>query len=110
MNTVVFAEHATSELVGEGVSRKILAYNETMMQVEVMFEKGGIGSVHTHPHTQVTYVLDGSFEFTVAGKPVVVNKGDALLFAPNIPHGTVCLQKGAVLDVFTPCREDFLRT
>ncbi|HPE92195.1 MULTISPECIES: cupin domain-containing protein [unclassified Sphaerochaeta] len=110
MNTVVFAEHATSESVGEGVSRKILAYNETMMQVEVMFEKGGIGSVHTHPHTQVTYVLEGSFEFTVAGKPVVVNKGDALLFAPNIPHGTVCLQKGAVLDVFTPCREDFLRT
>lgn len=110
MNTVVFAASADIESVGEGVRRKILAYNETMMQVEVMFEKGGVGAVHTHPHTQVTYVLEGSFEFSIDGKPVVVKKGDTLLFTPHTPHGTLCLEKGAVLDVFTPCREDFLKT
>jgi quercetin dioxygenase-like cupin family protein len=109
MNTVVFAKNAVVESVGEGVSRKILAYNETMMQVEVCFEKGGIGSVHTHPHTQVTYVLEGSFEFTIDGKPVVVNKGDTLLFPSHISHGAKCLEKGAVLDVFTPYRADFLK-
>jgi quercetin dioxygenase-like cupin family protein len=109
MTSVVFSEKALVEPVGEGVSRKILAYNETMMQVEVLFEKGGVGSVHTHPHTQVTYVLEGTFEFTIDGKPVVVKKGDTILFPPEIPHGAKCLEKGAVLDVFTPYRADFLK-
>lgn len=108
MDSVVFAKDVAVEAVGEGVSRKILIYNETIMQVEVRFEKGGVGSVHTHPHTQTTYVLEGSFEFTIDGNPVVVNKGDTILFLPDTPHGATCLEKGAVLDIFTPYRADFL--
>jgi len=31
---------------------------------KVRFEKGAVGSKHTHPHEQTTYVLSGEFEFT----------------------------------------------
>nr|WP_321305674.1 cupin domain-containing protein [uncultured Sphaerochaeta sp.] len=96
------------EVVAEGVKRKILSYNETIMAVEVHFQTGGVGSVHSHPHTQLTYVLEGSFTFTIDGKPVEVSKGDTLVFEPNVKHGTTCLEKGLVLDVFTPYREDFV--
>lgn len=109
MNGVLFAKDAVVEIVGEGVRRKILSYNKDIMPVEVHFEKGGIGSVHAHPHTQVTYVLEGTFEFTLDGKPVIVKKGDTIVFAPEVKHGATCLEKGAVLDVFTPYREDFVK-
>lgn len=94
--------------LGEGVSRKILAYNPEMMIVEVHFENGGVGAIHTHPHIQNTYVMDGKFEFTIEGEKHIVSKGDSIAFASNVEHGTVCLEKGTLLDIFTPMREDFL--
>lgn len=94
--------------LGGGTSRRLLVYNEDMMMVEVAFEKGAVGSVHTHPHTQCTCVLEGAFLFTVDGVEHEVHTGDTLLFASNQPHGTVCLEKGRLLDVFTPARKDFL--
>lgn len=94
--------------VGEGVSRRVLVNDRHMMMVEVHFEKNAVGSVHTHPHSQCTYVLSGAFTFTVGGRPYPVKKGDSLLFEPDQPHGCVCEEKGVLLDVFTPAREDFL--
>ena len=58
--------------LGGGVSRKILAYNTNMMSVEVRFDKGAIGAVHTHPHVQISYVLEGSFEATIGNETKVI--------------------------------------
>lgn len=103
-------KHSDAQLkdLGGGVSRRVLAYTEQLMIVEVNFEKGGIGTVHTHPHCQNTYVRSGKFRFTVDGKPVEVNPGDTIAFPPDIPHGTECLEAGTLLDIFTPMRKDFL--
>jgi len=35
-------------------------------------------------------------------------KGDSVFLASNVPHGVQCLEKGIVLDIFTPMREDFV--
>lgn len=104
----VFADSIEFEKVGDGVKRKILAYGDSLMQVEVHFEKGGVGEVHSHPHTQLTYVLDGVFEFTINGETKTVKKGDTLYKEPNVPHGCVCLEKGVLLDTFNPYRQDFI--
>ena len=37
------------------------------MVVKVKFEKGAVGAVHHHVHSQVTYVESGKFEFTING-------------------------------------------
>ena len=95
--------------LGAGVSRKILAYDDNMMSVEVRFEKGAVGAMHTHPHTQISYVLDGKFEATIDGKTTIIAKGDTYITPPDAPHGVVCLEKGALLDIFTPKRADFLK-
>ena len=94
---------------GGGVKRKILAYGDNLMQVEVHFEKGAIGAMHSHPHTQLTNVLEGEFEFTIGDEKKIVKKGDTLYKVPNIMHGCVCLKEGILLDTFTPYREDFLK-
>lgn len=94
--------------LGGGVQRRVLAYNEQQMIVEVHFEKGGVGSMHTHPHVQSTYVKSGKFRFNIDGKDVEVAAGDTIAFPPDIPHGTLCLEAGVLLDIFTPMRKDFI--
>ncbi len=96
------------ENTAEGVNRKILAYTDELMCVENHFEKGAIGALHHHPHTQITYVVSGQFEFEVGGEKKIVNPGDALLKRDGVEHGCVCLKEGILLDIFSPMREDFV--
>ncbi len=94
---------------GGGSQRQILGYNDNIMMVKVKFRKGDVGAMHSHPHTQVTYVASGKFEFTVGGVTKVVSAGDALYKQPNIEHGCVCLEDGILIDCFNPMRETFLQ-
>ena len=93
----------------EGVTRRILAHTDGLMCVENTFETGAVGALHSHPHTQITYVLSGSFAFTIDGETRVVRAGDTLLKENGVVHGCTCLEAGKLLDIFTPAREDFLR-
>lgn len=105
----VFAPDCAFEDQGGGVKRRILAYGDALMQVEVQFEKGAVGAMHSHPHSQLTHVLEGAFEFTIGEEKRIVRKGDTLYKIPNVIHGCVCLEKGILLDTFSPYREDFLK-
>ena len=95
--------------LGGGVKRKVLAYGEELMGVEVVFEKGAVGAMHTHPHVQISYVLEGKFEANIGGEVQIIEKGDTYITEPDVPHGVKCLEAGALLDVFTPMRADFLQ-
>jgi quercetin dioxygenase-like cupin family protein len=93
---------------GGGVRRQILGYNPDIMMVKVSFRKGQEGALHSHPHTQVTYVASGKFSFTVGGVTKTVSAGDALFKQPGVEHGCVCLEDGVLIDCFNPMRETFL--
>jgi quercetin dioxygenase-like cupin family protein len=94
---------------GEGVTRRILAYNDGLMCVENTFETGAVGALHSHPHTQITYVVSGKFTFTIDGVTKTVAKGDTMLKTDSVVHGCTCLEAGILLDIFTPMREDFVK-
>ncbi len=96
--------------LGGGVTRRILSYDESLMSVEVSFEKGGAGAEHSHPHTQCSYVLSGKFSYSVEGEAVILNPGDSIVVPSGLPHSTVCLEKGVLLDIFTPMRKDFVQS
>ena len=106
----IVAKHEERKLIalGGGVTRRILAYDENLMGVEVAFEAGAEGAVHTHPHTQMSYVLSGRFLYTVEGEGTELNPGDSIVVPSGLPHGTKCLEAGKLLDIFTPLRQDFL--
>lgn len=93
---------------GQGVTRRILAYTDGLMCVENTFQEGAVGALHSHPHTQITYVVSGVFSFTIAGETHTVRAGDTLLKEDGVEHGCVCREAGVLLDIFTPMREDFL--
>lgn len=108
-NVFMYENDMEWEPAGEGVTRQIVGYNEDIMMVKVKFEKGGVGTAHTHKHTQVTYVVSGAFEFTIGDEKKVVKAGDALYMEPNVMHGCVCLEPGLLIDCFNPYRDDFLK-
>lgn len=78
------------------------------MMVRVRFEKGAIGEIHQHVHTQSTFVIKGKFEFSIGDDKDVIQMGDTCLIPSNTLHGCLCLEEGELLDIFTPPREDFL--
>jgi quercetin dioxygenase-like cupin family protein len=105
----VKATESGVEQVDAGVTRQILGYDPQLMMVRVTFEKGAVGASHSHPHRQVTFVERGRFEVTISGTMTVLQAGDCFLTPPDAVHGVVALEDGALVDVFTPAREDFLR-
>lgn len=104
----IFADETAWHDAGNGAERQILGYNDDIMMVKVKFKKGDIGSMHTHPHSQVTFVAEGAFEFTVGGVTRVVRAGDALYQQPDVEHGCVCLEDGILIDCFNPMRDNFI--
>ena len=101
-------EEIEAESVAPGVSRKVLAFAEELMCVENHFEEGGVGALHHHPHTQITYVVSGAFEFEIDGVKKIVRPGDSMLKRDSVEHGCVCLEAGILLDIFTPMRKEFV--
>ena len=96
------------EATAPGLKRKIMAYDERVMLVKVAFDKGGVGTLHSHYHTQISHVESGVFEIEISGKKQVLKAGDAFYVPPHAMHGAVCLEAGVLIDVFSPAREDFL--
>ena len=67
----VWVPHAEiePEVCGKGVKRRILAYSKDAMCVENTFETGGVGAMHCHPHTQVTYIVSAATALPSATRP-----------------------------------------
>ena len=101
------AETAVEEL-GDGIRRQILGFNNQIMMVKVWFEEGSQGYIHSHFHSQVTYVAEGEFEVTVGTETRTLVEGDCFFMEPNVDHGAICKRSGVLIDVFSPVREDFL--
>jgi quercetin dioxygenase-like cupin family protein len=50
------------------------------------FDKGQGLSEHTAPFDAMVYVIDGEAEVTIAGKPLLVKKGEMVIMPANQPH------------------------
>ncbi|WP_406603204.1 cupin domain-containing protein [Neobacillus dielmonensis] len=105
----VFGKETEAVNAGEGAERKLLGRGGSMMMTEVTFKLGAVGAIHSHPHEQISYIVQGSFEFDLNGKKQKVEKGDSIYIPSNTLHGVKALEENSViLDIFTPQREDFL--
>ena len=110
-NTNVFFEGKIMdwEVADKKIQRQIVGYDDKIMMVNVRFEKDGIGTLHSHHHTQISYVAEGKFEVTIGNETKVLKKGDSFFIPSDVIHGVVCLEAGTLVDVFSPMREDFIK-
>lgn len=99
------------ENLGGGVTRKILSYSNNLMTVELRFPKGGVGAKHSHPHEQIGYIVSGSLIYQEEGsEDKELHTGDTYYVKPDVTHGIQVLEDTVLVDIFTPMREDFLKS
>ena len=88
--------------------RRIILHTDELMLVEFVFEEGGVGWMHSHPHVQASYIAEGRFEVTIDGVTETLEAGGGYIVPPNLVHGVKALEAGRLIDSFTPHRADFL--
>jgi quercetin dioxygenase-like cupin family protein len=75
----------------------------------VSFDPHTEAPVHWHVEEQITYVMDGEFEFEVAGEKRILRRGQAVVIPSNVPHGARTHDSTCVeIDVFHPPRQGVL--
>ena len=73
----------------------------------VSLEEGVIAPIHSHPHEQWTYILEGQMEFTLDGEKQLLLAGMGAYIPSNVLHGAFAVTACQVIDVFTPVRMDY---
>jgi quercetin dioxygenase-like cupin family protein len=71
--------------VGSVVSRTIIDKDTGTLTLFAFSEGQGL-SEHTAPYDALVYILDGSAEVTIFGKPLKVNAGEMVIMPANQPH------------------------
>jgi quercetin dioxygenase-like cupin family protein len=82
-----FEQDVPWDNVGNGCQRQVFGYDDKIMLVKARFVAGGIGAMHSHPHSQVTYVDSGVFEMTIGNETKTIRAGDGYYVPPNVLHG-----------------------
>ena len=102
----VFRDVLGLEVERDLVLRPVFGTNLTLSFVSM--EPHAVAPVHQHPQEQIGTVIEGAYEFELAGEKRVVRRGDVYVVPPNVPHGAATHDEGClVLDVFSPPREAF---
>jgi quercetin dioxygenase-like cupin family protein len=93
-----------------GLKRRVLAYNDNdkLFLAEHEMAKGWVGKVHSHPHDQIVYVVHGHLRIKCQGTIFDIRTGDTFVVRRGVEHGASAIQDSLVVDIFTPCREDYI--
>lgn len=86
-------------------SRLIHTENNTINFLEV--KKDSELPLHSHPHEQSSFVLEGTFEMTVNGETRQLGPEDFVLIPGGVSHSGKALTDCKLIDVFSPVREDY---
>lgn len=90
-----------------GIIRKTLAQGQSLMLCEFKFDAHVEIPIHTHPHEQVGYLVEGHVEMTIGENKYELRKGDSYCAPSNVPHGAFTLEPSVIVDTFYPPREDY---
>ncbi len=108
---VVKQSEAEALTIAPGRTR-YLAQTDHLMMAVIDFTDGpsaGPDPPHSHPHEQVSYVVDGEVIFFLDGLPTHLGPGDMFTVPPDVPHTIQLLSdRVRLVDTFHPIREDFL--
>lgn len=107
---IVKAGDARESFPEPGLARKVLAYNDKLFLAEHRMRKNWVGALHSHTNEQLVYVVSGRLTVTCSGKTFELRTGDSFVVRGGVQHCAAAIEDSVVVDIFTPCREDYLPT
>lgn len=73
-----------------------------VVQVRVDFPEGVSAARHSHPGEELVYVIEGTLEYQLDGRPPVTMKaGDVLLIPYGVPHAVKNIGSGNAAELAT---------
>jgi quercetin dioxygenase-like cupin family protein len=92
----------------DNLTRRVLAYNDKLMLVEHVMEKGSVFPLHSHPHEQLAYLVSGHIRVRAGDEEFEAVAGDSFVVKGDVAHQVHAIERSVALDIFTPYREDYV--
>ncbi|WP_078900869.1 cupin domain-containing protein [Streptomyces sp. SBT349] len=89
------------------LTRRVLAFNDTLMLVEHVMEAGSVFPLHSHPHEQLAYLISGHIRVRAGDEEFEAVGGDSFVLKGDVEHQVIAVERSVALDIFTPYREDY---
>jgi quercetin dioxygenase-like cupin family protein len=92
-----------------GIARKTMCYNDDAQLCHFDMKKGSIIELHSHPASQIGYVIKGKIEFWTETKEekTIVEPGDSYIFPGGVVHGALLIKDSEVIECFAPTRKEY---
>jgi len=92
----------------DGIYRKTMAYNDSVMLCFFDLEKNAEIPLHDHEAHQIGYVVSGKIQFiTETRGDFLAQEGDSYVFDSREKHGARVLETAEVIEVFCPTRDEY---
>jgi quercetin dioxygenase-like cupin family protein len=82
-------------------------HGDTMTLSFVDIQPGAQLPEHSHPHEQITFIMEGELDLTIGGKKMLLTPGMVHVIPGNVPHSAYARTAVKVMDAFSPVREDY---
>jgi quercetin dioxygenase-like cupin family protein len=92
----------------DGIQQKTLVHGDKTLMVEFRLQKGALLPLHSHPHEQTGYLVNGQIKLTIGSEIHDVKPGDSWCIPGDMPHSAEIIKDSIAVEVFSPVREEYL--
>jgi quercetin dioxygenase-like cupin family protein len=82
-------------------------HGDTMTMARWEVEAGRSFPEHSHPHEQISIVVEGTFELTIDGETDVLEPGRVAVIPGGAVHSGTARTDCEIIDIFNPVREAY---
>jgi len=81
---------------------------DNLMFTHFTFKAGAAVPTHSHPHEQISFLVEGEMDFTLEGETRRIRKGEGCAVPPGVMHSVFARTDSVVIDCWHPIREDYI--
>jgi len=74
----------------------------------LVLKKGAHFHGHYHDNEEISHVVEGSLQFLIEGKELLVGAGEILCIPPRVIHEVVALEDSVALEICNLTRQDWV--
>ncbi len=95
--------------VNKGIKIKTLVYGDRTLMTEFVMAKGSELVLHSHVYEQTGYLVKGKMKLYINEMSKLLEPGDSWNVPSNIQHHAEILEDSIAVEVFEPCRDEYLK-